>query len=263
MVSGLRMDPRAAQTVKFLSLVVNLPPEDYHRVLTTYFNIIDERAELVAATWASFTGLLLTWLRWEDECRERKDECSLELPDEAKQVGVASYYSSSIKRLLVMAAEDMAVDWMLPGWLLWYSNRIGSPIAPKLRRLEPAELLARLTLFPLFVRGLRGASRALVARYEHGGSEYAHTTALFVYWDIVAALHEAVEASIHPVRRLYRRVLELTEDALYEYARLASVRAKSRRVNIREIAVQYSRDLSSNIGRMLVEKRIEVESGRL
>ena len=251
-------DSRAAQTVRVLELVSQLPAERYSSVLSSFLSIVDERAEMIPVLWSSFTGLLATWLRWEDECRDSPSTCRVEVPEEALRDGVAAYYSTSVKQLLILASEDLAVDWMTPHWLLWFAARVGRHLAPKLRRLDLDELLARMLLYPVFVRGLRGIARAMVDHYSYGGSEYAYTTALFVYWDVVAPIHESVEAAIKPIARVFRG-LEEVETALSTHTRLVMARA-GRRVEVRPVVARVLEEAKKGLGRLLAEMRLAGEN---
>jgi hypothetical protein len=251
---------RAAQTARLLEAVLELPSEEYGRVVSSSLNLIDDRAELIPILWSSFIGLLGNWLRWEDECRESRRPCSVDLPEEAREAGVAAYYSTSLKQLLVTASEELAVDWMLPHWLLWFSSRTGRPLAPRLRSLDVEEQLARLVLFPVYVRGLRGGVRALAEYYGYGGSEYAHTTALFVYWDVVMTLSEAVDAAIGPLSKMFEKPLIDVEKGMYIYVRAGAARAKRREVSPADIARRGVDELKNRLGRLLVEKRMMLEN---
>ncbi len=254
------VDARAAQTIRVFETLAETPPSEYSRILDYYFAVADERADVIPVYWSSFAGMLATWLRWEDECRESRRTCMVDIPEEAKQVGVAAYYSTSIKQVIVMAAEDLAVDWMLPHWILWFSARIGKPLAPKLRRLELEEQLVRITLYPVLVKGLRGIARAAVDYYSYGGSGYAHTTALFVYWDIVSTLYEAVKTAITPLNNIYGKPLANVEEALYIYMRDALARAKTKTIEPRIVLQHVVEELKNGIGRVAAAARINETS---
>lgn len=251
------LQAHSRSTQHFIELLMSLSAREFKDI--TFSLEVGGKEDLIALHLASFTRTSLAWLEWEKNCRNKlwKKECKdvVEAVEETG-LGVATYYNTTLKTLVVKACIDLAPDWLVPYWVKWFAHHNGLKELFELHKLDTREQLNRLVDYPIYAYMLHGIGKALVEEFERvGGTSSA--TAMYIYWDIIEPLYEVVVVGLEPLPSFISEELRKASYEAYNAARRA-IRGKSR-LGLLPLTLNTSRSLREKLARYLVVLRAKRE----
>ncbi|GEM_PF-3026457 len=184
----------------FFSDLAELPPNSFSKIIESLERSTDYELAVI------YTRLILSsisyWLQWEDECRENSTRgvCK-EIIDIVKErgagLGIVSFFNTELKTLLVKMYRDFSPGIVIPRWIVFYSGRVNRGILDYLRTLPVEEQVSRIPVFIALLYLLESTCKAIVDHYASKKSEYAYTSASYIYWEIIKPATLFSEAFLH------------------------------------------------------------------
>jgi len=253
------LQAHSRSTQHFIELLMSLNTREFKDV--TFSLETGGKEDLIALHLASFTRTSLAWLEWERNCRNRpwRRECR-ETVEAIEQtgLGVATYYNTTLKTLVVKACTDLAPDWLVPYWVKWFAHHNGLKELFEIHKLDTREQLNRLVDYPIYTYMLHGIGKALIEEFEQQGGT-SSATAMYIYWDIIEPLYEVVVVGLEPLPSSISEELRRVSYKAYNATRRA-INSKGR-LGLLPLTLHTSRSLREKLARYLVFLRTKHELG--
>ncbi len=150
------------------------------------------RVDLAVAYAAGFRSLATTFLRWLEECGGQRSvekpfcrEVQEHVQSLAEGLGITTYFSVEIKRLLLRAYADFSPFPLAPRWMLTFAMRYKIPLHEALSGIGPREMVVRAPYYLALSEYIEGLSRRYTDLYSARGSDAAFAMAAYIYYEFV------------------------------------------------------------------------------
>lgn len=129
-----------------------------------------------------------------------------------------SFFNTELKTLLVKMYRDFSPGIVIPRWIVFYSSRVDRGILDYLRALPIEEQVNRVPMFVALLYLLENVCRAIVDYYASKKSEYAYTSASYIYWEIIKPATLFSEAFLHSYP-MYIKIFDEVGTEIYNAVR--------------------------------------------